>query len=60
MGQRAWYFVCDCCNAKWFAEIQEMECPRCGRSAVSSERHVPPWIAAPSLLKAKRPSSDET
>lgn len=39
----AFYFVCFCCGAKWFAPRNRTSCPRCGRTATSSERLVPPW-----------------
>ena len=40
----AWYFVCACCDAKWFAPRQRWACPRCGTTAVSRERLEPPWF----------------
>ena len=45
--RRRWYFVCFRCNAKWFAEEQEMPCPRCCLTVRSRERLTPPWLSLP-------------
>jgi hypothetical protein len=37
------YFVCESCNAKWFAKKDLMQCPRCGELNSSREDIVPPW-----------------
>jgi excisionase family DNA binding protein len=37
------YFVCETCNAKWFAPEELRPCPRCGALAASSERAQSPW-----------------
>jgi hypothetical protein len=37
------YFVCGCCNAKWFYPEPVVKCSRCGRTCESQERIVPPW-----------------
>lgn len=37
------YFVCEMCNAKWFAERELMQCPRCGSLAASTEKKPIPW-----------------
>lgn len=39
------YFVCEICDAKWFAPPRSMACPRCGNDAISSDRQIPPWRA---------------
>jgi len=39
-----WYFVCERCNAKWFASREGSSCPRCGHDAVSNEQHEVPWL----------------
>ena len=39
-----WYFVCHHCNAKWFAPLPRLPCPRCGQHAASHEEITPPWI----------------
>ena len=39
-----WYFVCSRCTAKWFAEVAEMVCPRCGTSVHSTVQLNPPWL----------------
>lgn len=41
--QLAFYFVCRCCDAKWFAETNLSRCPRCQTQSVSNEAAVPPW-----------------
>ncbi len=38
-----WYHVCDACNAKWFAQRAQDECPRCGGPHQSQEQQSPPW-----------------
>jgi predicted DNA-binding transcriptional regulator AlpA len=38
-----WYFLCDRCQAKWFDAARPSSCPRCGHSATSNEKFVPPW-----------------
>jgi hypothetical protein len=38
-----WYFVCETCNAHWFASCQLMPCPRCQTLAASTERLKRPW-----------------
>lgn len=48
--RRRWYFVCFRCDAKWFAEEQEMPCPRCCAVARSCERLTPPWRSLPTSI----------
>lgn len=38
-----WYFVCRC-DAKFFAPMRIVRCPRCGAEGVSLERMTPPWV----------------
>ncbi len=38
-----WYFVCETCCAKWFAETNRSHCPRCQTQAISKEQIRPPW-----------------
>jgi len=33
-----WYHVCEACNAKWFAQQAQDECPRCGRPHQSQDQ----------------------
>lgn len=44
------YFVCDQCDAKWFAEINVMPCPRCGSLRGSREEIEPPWRAKATMF----------
>lgn len=37
------YFICELCDANWFAETQAADCPRCHTHNHSKERIVPPW-----------------
>jgi len=37
------YFVCMACNAKFFAQVSKLPCPRCGSAYTSRERIEPPW-----------------
>jgi hypothetical protein len=39
-----WYFVCEC-GAKFFCQVQGVNCPRCGEVLQSRERLEPPWLA---------------
>jgi hypothetical protein len=56
MDRRRWYFVCSCCDAKWFAPVGRMACPRCGSEATSTERFAPPWLKG---LKRSRPENNQ-
>jgi putative RNA 2'-phosphotransferase len=38
-----WYHVCSVCNAKWFAQRAQDECPRCAQLHRSQEQQAPPW-----------------
>lgn len=38
-----WYFVCGQCEAKWFADLQVCDCPRCGTPGPAGEKLIPPW-----------------
>ena len=37
------YHVCSGCSAKFFSEIAQIACPRCGVVSASTERMTPPW-----------------
>ncbi len=41
---KRWYFVCECCDAKFFSIQQEANCPRCLQVCRSAERVIPPWL----------------
>jgi hypothetical protein len=56
MALASWYFVCDRCNAKWFAAKKSMRCPRCGRRESSDEQFFFPWTAAAAEKPAQRVS----
>ena len=40
-----WYLARTNCTAKWFADLQQMPCPRCGSDSRAVERLVPPWLS---------------
>lgn len=40
------YFICDACDAKWFAETDVMPCPRCATLQGSNIDIEPPWESA--------------
>jgi hypothetical protein len=42
-GSIPFYFVCELCDAKWFAETRTAHCPRCRTRNSSRERLIPPW-----------------
>lgn len=39
-----WYFVCPCCEAKWFYQQQTSLYPCCWRRNWSAEQLLPPWL----------------
>jgi predicted DNA-binding transcriptional regulator AlpA len=43
MNPSSRYFVCDRCDAKWFAHLSQSSCPRCQQIMVSNEQLEPPW-----------------
>jgi hypothetical protein len=38
-----YYFVCVRCDAKWFARLPRVMCPRCEQWCSSREQRRPPW-----------------
>ncbi len=40
------YFLCRRCEAKWFAAIARIRCPRCGKRCRSDVQASPPWLRA--------------
>ena len=50
-----YYFVC-ACNAKWFAPVSSVDCPRCGTPSTSTETLTPPWELENEVLTIKCPS----
>lgn len=46
------YFVCETCNAKWFAETNVAPCPRCGTVRQSNINIKPPWESVLLTVKA--------
>lgn len=57
------YFLCHCCEAKWFAAATRSRCPRCGARCRSDIRALPPWLSmgagAVERARAEDPIPDE-
>jgi len=49
-----WYFACDHCTAKWFAEERVMRCPRCSHRCESAGRQNPPWESRGDVKELRR------